>query len=355
MPKANEYELVPSYVAVFTYFGENFILCLIKKGKYDSPGVSPFAPLLPEFRPSFLRCILMKDIKMWKSLFVVAIYGAQVARVSTKAIADGYRQMGQPFRFDKNFVVAPAFEETSSEAWWPAAGRPALRQNQRPHLDETFDVAMHTDTSFPSPFEQPEKCVSFPSLSHSWICDPDQLLSPQEQAFVETRLLKLRDTAQSTCNESGNFYQAAVAVASDIVVNENETPQEATDRFAGSLLRRWGVGNKGCHDGMVLAFVKNLKTVSLATRENVDTRVASSMFKTHVQRSMNHVFLSTGSPAAAVATGVELVNRHLPRAPTGLSWSATILLTLGGVYLASVIGVYYSLNSFMVKRYTIEQ
>lgn len=32
---------------------------------------------------------------------------------------------------------------------------------------------------------------------------------------------------------------------------------------------------------------------------------------------MNHVFLSTGSPAAAVATGVELVNRHLPRAPTG--------------------------------------
>ena len=51
--------------------------------------------------------------------------------------------------------------------------------------------------------------------------------------------------------------------------------------------------------------------------ENVDTRVASSLFKTHIQRSMNHVFLSTGSPAAAVATGVELVNRHLPRAPTG--------------------------------------
>ncbi|KAL8425380.1 hypothetical protein Efla_003608 [Eimeria flavescens] len=184
----------------------------------------------------------------------------KVARVSTKAIADGYRQMGQPFRFDKNFVVAPAFEESRAESWWPATGRPALKPSQRPHLDETFDVAMHTDTSFPSPFEQPEKCVSFPSLSHSWICDPDQLLSPQEQAFVETRLLKLRDTAQSTCNESGNFYQAAVAVASDIVVNENETPQEATDRFAGSLLRRWGVGNKGCHDGMVLAFVKNLKT-----------------------------------------------------------------------------------------------
>lgn len=31
--------------------------------------------------------------------------------------------------------------------------------------------------------------------------------------------------------------QTAVAVASDIVVNANETPQEATDRFAESLLR----------------------------------------------------------------------------------------------------------------------
>ncbi|CDJ61856.1 Chromosome III, complete sequence, related [Eimeria maxima] len=293
---------------------------------------------------------------MWKSLFLVAISGAQVSRVSSKAIADGYTQMGQPFRFSKSFVAAaPAFEESSSEAWWPATGKPPLRKAQRTHLDETFDVALHTETSFPSPFEQPEKCVAFSSLSHSWVCDPDHLLSPEEQAFVEARLLKLRDTAQSTCNDSQNYYQAAVAVASDIAVNADETPQQATDRFAEALLRRWGVGNKGCHDGIVLAFVKNLKTVSLATRENVDTRVASALFKTHIQRSMNHVFLSTGSPAAAVATGVELVNRHLPRAPIGLSWSATILLTLGGVYLASVLGIYYSLNTFMMKSYTVEQ
>ncbi|CDI84899.1 hypothetical protein, conserved [Eimeria praecox] len=212
---------------------------------------------------------------MWKSLFLVAVSGVQVSRVSAKAIADGYTQMGQPFRFNKNFVAAaPAFEESSSEVWWPATGRPPLRRAQK-------------------------------ALSHSWICDPDHLLSPEEQAFVEARLLKLRDTAQSKCNESPNYYQTAVAVASDIVVNANETPQEATDRFAESLLRRWGVGNKGCHDGIVLAFVKNLKTVSLATR--------------------------------------------------GLSWSATILLALGGVYLASVLGIYYSLNTFMMKSYTVEQ
>ncbi|CDJ31864.1 uncharacterized protein EMH_0010490 [Eimeria mitis] len=188
---------------------------------------------------------------MWKSLFLVAISGAQVSRVSAKAIADGYTQMGQPFRFNKNFVAsAPAFEESSSEVWWPATGRPPLRKAQR-------------------------------ALSHSWVCDPDHLLSPEEQAFVETRLLKLRDTAQSKCNDADNYYQTHIFV------------------------RRWGVGNKGCHDGIVLAFVKNLKTVSLATR--------------------------------------------------GLSWSATILLTLGGVYLASVLGIYYSLNTFMLKSYTVEQ
>ncbi|XP_026189618.1 uncharacterized protein LOC113146450 [Cyclospora cayetanensis] len=292
---------------------------------------------------------------MWMIVFFLALCSAQVTRVYAKAIADGYTQIGHPFRFDKQVAFAPSAEELTSEVWWPATGRPPLRKNQRPHLDQTFDVAMHTDISFPNPFEQPEKCVAFSSLSHSWICDPDQLLSPQEQAFVEARLLKLRDTAQSNCNDSQKYYQVAVAVASDIVVNENETPQEATDRFAESLLRRWGVGNKGCHDGIVLAFVKNLKTVSLATRENVDARVASPTFKAHVQRSMNHVFLATDSPAAAVAAGVDLVNQYLPRAATGLSWTATILLTLAGVYLASVVGVYYSLNNLMTKSYTVEE
>ncbi|CDJ50367.1 hypothetical protein, conserved [Eimeria brunetti] len=175
---------------------------------------------------------------MWKSLVIIAISGSQISRVSSKAIADGYTQMGQPFRFSKNFVAsAPAFEESSSEAWFPATGRPPMRKAEQ-------------------------------DLSHSWVCDPDHLLSPEEQAFVEARLLKLRDTAQSKCNDADNYYQ-------------------------------------GCHDGIVLAFVKNLKTVSLATR--------------------------------------------------GLSWSATILLTLGGVYLASVLGIYYSLNSFMMKGYNVEQ
>lgn len=39
-----------------------------------------------------------------------------------------------------------------------------------------------------------------------------------------------------------------------------------------NFLRRWGVGNKGCHDGIVLAFVKNLKTVSLATRGTTELK-----------------------------------------------------------------------------------
>ncbi|CDJ37989.1 hypothetical protein, conserved [Eimeria necatrix] len=67
---------------------------------------------------------------MWKSLFLIAISGTHYSSASAKAIADGYTQMGQPFRFNKNSVVAPAFEETSSEAWWPSKGRSPLRRSQ---------------------------------------------------------------------------------------------------------------------------------------------------------------------------------------------------------------------------------
>merc|ERR1712203_1110752 len=131
-------------------------------------------------------------------------------------------------------------------------------------------------------------------------------MTHDEETRLESRLLKLRDTRNHKCpSGKSEFYQAAVAVATDIVVPENETPQQAADGFAHALLRRWGVGNKGCHDGILLVYVKNLRTVSIATRSGVESQYISEESKNFIQQHVHGVYLLTGSIGEAMISGVD--------------------------------------------------
>ena len=42
-------------------------------------------------------------------------------------------------------------------------------------------------------------------MSHSWLCDPDGLLSYTEQAKIEAELMKFRDNHFHYCNNQGPF------------------------------------------------------------------------------------------------------------------------------------------------------
>lgn len=103
--------------------------------------------------------------------------------------------------------------------------------------------------------------------SHVWLCDPEHLLSAEEEAVVQAKLLKLRDTRAHVCADgqshpfqvkhaavSGNpkttahclhctsllrplcASQLAVAVVPDIYVGESRTAQDAADTMARELL-----------------------------------------------------------------------------------------------------------------------
>ncbi|KAL8275869.1 hypothetical protein Esti_000205 [Eimeria stiedai] len=164
---------------------------------------------------------------------------------------------GRPFRFE------PFPPSTGSLETFVPQGR-----------GKEENVTLYTAATFPNPFTEPEKCTFSARQSHSWFCDPEKLLSPQEQAELEVTLLKARDERAHTCADGQtHHFQAswsclyiAVTVMPSLLVPEGKSLQEASDDMAYQLLRQWGIGNKACHDGLVLMFVKNHLIVSLAGR-----------------------------------------------------------------------------------------
>ncbi|CDJ41664.1 hypothetical protein ETH_00010430 [Eimeria tenella] len=133
---------------------------------------------------------------------------------------------------------------------------------------------LYSAATFPNPFVEPERCAFAARKTHSWLCDPEKLLPPLEEAELELALLRLRDERAHECAD-GKLHHFQV-------------------------IEKWGIGNKSCHDGMVLMFVKNHLLVSLVGRARV-----------------NLTYLLSGSVGAALITGVELVGGQLPEAPTG--------------------------------------
>lgn len=42
--------------------------------------------------------------------------------------------------------------------------------------------------------------------THSWLCDPDHLLTPDEQSVLESRLMKLRDSTEHRCPDGRKYF-----------------------------------------------------------------------------------------------------------------------------------------------------
>merc|ERR1712083_674163 len=210
----------------------------------------------------------------------------------------------------------------------------------------------YTAASFPNPFIQPEVCVQLPKIHHSWVCDPDKLLTVDEQAFIEARLMQLRDTTQHVCKDGQkHFYQLGVAVAKDIVVSEEQTAQEAANVMSRDLLLQWGIGNRACHDGLLLLYVKDRKVVSLATREGVEEEHIGLMFQKLLHSRVSLAYAATNSVSAALLQSIEMINAKLPAVANGMGWVASLLLSFVAIYLLSVIIVYGVLNYILKKRY----
>ncbi|KFG59780.1 repair protein [Toxoplasma gondii RUB] len=213
------------------------------------------------------------------------------------------------------------------------------------------DEVLYNAASFPNPFVEPQKCTFSTTATHSWLCDPDHLLTPQEQSTLESRLMKLRDSTEHDCPDGRrHFYQAAVAVAHNIYVPEDQIPQQAADEMAHALLRQWGIGNRGCHDGMLLLFVKKRDLAALAKREGVEPEYITEAFTTILKARMHLAYVASQSAGDAVISGVDMLNYQLPATRAGPGWVATVIISLAALYVLSVLVVYFAISRFMMKE-----
>lgn len=205
-------------------------------------------------------------------------------------------------------------------------------------------VNAYDDITYPNPFVHPEKCVLSLGISHSWLCDPEQYLTLEDQLQIEAALLKIRDTNFHKCrNKKNYYYQVALAIVPQIVIKENKSFEKSAYIFANSLLRKWGIGNKACHDGILIVYIRQLGKFILAKREGVEDKYIN---ETEIKNRFINTYFASGSLSKALIETIELIHQKLPSQPQELTNTAKLFLLLIFLYITSIIILYIATSTY---------
>lgn len=209
-------------------------------------------------------------------------------------------------------------------------------------------VNSYDDLTYPNPFVEPEKCVLYLGISHSWICDPQQYLTLEDQIAIEAALLKIRDTNFHKCsNKKDYYYQVALALVPQIIIKKNESFENASRAFAYNLLKKWGIGNKQCHDGILIVYIRQLGKFVLAKREGVEDAYIN---ETEIKNKFINTYFATGSLSKALLEAIELIHTRLPSQPQELTNTAKLFLVLIILYVISIIILYFTTSAYNKKK-----
>eukprot|EP00191_Tetraselmis_sp_GSL018_P010159 CAMPEP_0177596786 /NCGR_PEP_ID=MMETSP0419_2-20121207/11325_1 /TAXON_ID=582737 /ORGANISM="Tetraselmis sp., Strain GSL018" /LENGTH=540 /DNA_ID=CAMNT_0019088835 /DNA_START=174 /DNA_END=1792 /DNA_ORIENTATION=- len=134
-----------------------------------------------------------------------------------------------------------------------------------------------------SPGEFPNPTVAHESCGRgvkSWICDPDRLLSKEEQDLVEGIIKKIAEGAQpfkklpcGSSAEAGAQVAVAVVKSMDRSFRAGKSAGTAARLFAKGLHDSWGVGSAECNNGVVLFLSVEDRQVYISTGAGVRKRL----------------------------------------------------------------------------------
>lgn len=246
--------------------------------------------------------------------------------------SDSAKASGIPFRFHLAPERLPNQTYRVLSGSVPAAEAPRAFWPVEKGAKETKKIqnvlGPYTELSIPNPFQEPLRCVQSTNAYTTWLCDPDMLLSFDEQANIESKLLRIRDRTVHKCSDGLLYsYQIAVVVVSSVAVSPaNENPQEAAHKLAEKLLRRWGIGNKNCHDGMLLLFATNQNVASLVLREGVEKAVLSKQMLERIENRIKASYFATRDANTAILNGLSLIDYELPVSSRGFTAIAIIVI-----------------------------
>ncbi|CXI59811.1 conserved Plasmodium protein, unknown function [Plasmodium berghei] len=220
----------------------------------------------------------------------------------------------------------------------PSALYPLIQDLEEEEKIYSENLDIYDETNFPNPFESPEKCVLSLGISHTWVCDPSNIIKLEDQLSIEAVLLKIRDTNYHSCLSNDNFYyQVAVAIVPDIFISKNSSIEKSIQEFSQNTLRKWGIGNQKCHDGILLVYIKRLGSFIVSKREGVEDKYINEAEIKHI--FMNSYF-ATGSISKALISSLNFINKKLPSKPQELTNTAKLFLLLILLYIISIAIVY---------------
>lgn len=230
-------------------------------------------------------------------------------------------------------------EIDSASVYFPLIDDLSKEEDFNSNFVNTYDAI-----SFPNPFIHPEECVLSLGISHSWLCDPEHYLSLDEQLKIEAILLKIRDTNFHKCSDGRPyFYQVAVAIVPHILKNRNATFEQSMKQFSENLLRKWGIGNKECHDGIILVYIKQFGNFIVAKREGVESNYIN---EAEIRKTFMNTYFATGSLGKALEDALEFINNKLPSKPQELTVTAKIFLLLLALYIISIVILYIATSTY---------
>jgi len=123
--------------------------------------------------------------------------------------------------------------------------------------------AAYTFSSYPDPTQDPGRCGR--KGPHSWVCDPDHIISTSKADELEATLGHISQIPQDSCAQGG--YQMAIALMKKMDEGIGATRDVAVraKMFAQHLHDKWGVGQKGCNNGILLLLSRDDRRIFIST------------------------------------------------------------------------------------------
>jgi len=108
----------------------------------------------------------------------------------------------------------------------------------------------------PNPYSEPAKCGL---TGPGWLCDADSLLTPTGRAKVLDIMTSINKKTRVQCPGGQQSYQVAAAIVWKMHGDDWAWPGfgvaskvQTAEMFSEAILKRWGVGQAGCDDGLLL-------------------------------------------------------------------------------------------------------
>mmetsp|Transcript_58496 Transcript_58496/g.171103 ORF Transcript_58496/g.171103 Transcript_58496/m.171103 type:complete len:475 (-) Transcript_58496:258-1682(-) len=194
----------------------------------------------------------------------------------------------------------------------------------------------------PNPFKDPRTCrLTEPGA----LCDPDDILSADARKQVADVLAAIRSSTSVKCPDgSERSFQVGVALVRHMHPDDwvSGSKEETAKSFAQEIGDRWGVGDAGCDNGVLLllslgdryAYVKTTKTSQQVLTDHLATTVVDNMKPLLRDGNYDEAVLQAVLQIHDVLSG-----KQIPGAST--SWSdlggALIFCAVAAIYLLPVL------------------